>query len=129
MASLIEEEAVVPQDRAKIARVIYNRLAEGMRLDIDATACYAAAKSCADLTSADIQRESPWNTRVVTGLPPTPISAPGEASLLAALQPDDGEWLFYVRTDEEGVRGAHHFSVTYEEHLENVQVCRELEYC
>ena len=129
VASLIEEEAVVPQDRAKIARVIYNRLAEGMRLDIDATACYAAAKSCADLTSADIQRESPWNTRVVTGLPPTPISAPGEASLLAALQPDDGEWLFYVRTDEEGVRGAHHFSVTYEEHLENVQVCRELEYC
>ena len=129
VASLIEEEALVPQDRAKIARVIYNRLAEGMRLDIDATACYAAAKPCAELTSADIRLESPWNTRVVTGLPPTPISAPGEASLLAALQPTDGEWLFYVRTDEEGVRGAHHFSVTYEEHLEYVQVCRDLEYC
>ena len=129
VASLIEEEALVPQDRARIARVIYNRLAEGMRLDIDATACYAAAKSCADLTSADIARESPWNTRVVTGLPPTPISAPGEASLLAALQPTDGDWLFYVLTDEDGVRGAHHFSVTYEEHLEYVQVCRELEYC
>ena len=129
VASLIEEEALVSEDRAKIARVIYNRLAEGMRLDIDATACYAAAKSCADLTSADIRRESPWNTRVVTGLPPTPISAPGEASLEAALQPADGDWLFYVRTDEGGVRGAHRFSVTYEEHLEYVQVCRELEYC
>ena len=129
VASLIEEEALVSEDRAKISRVIYNRLAEGMRLDIDATACYAAAKSCADLTSADIRLESPWNTRVVTGLPPTPISAPGEASLEAALQPADGDWLFYVRTDEGGVRGAHHFSVTYDEHLANVQICREQGYC
>ena len=129
VASLIEEEALVSEDRAKISRVIYNRLAEGMRLDIDATACYAAAKPCADLTSADIRQESPWNTRVVTGLPPTPISAPGEASLEAALQPAEGDWLFYVRTDEGGVRGAHSFSVTYEEHLEYVEVCRELEYC
>ena len=129
VASLIEEEALAQEDRAKIARVIYNRLAEGMRLDIDATACYAAAKSCADLTSADIRRDSPWNTRVVAGLPPTPISAPGEASLKAALQPIDGDWLFYVRTDEGGVRGAHHFSRTLEEHEEYVAVCRQLGYC
>ena len=129
VASLIEEEALVSQDRAKIARVIYNRLAEGMRLDIDATVCFAAAKSCADLTSEDIRRESPWNTRVVTGLPPTPISAPGEASLEAALQPVDGDWLFYVRTDEGGVRGAHHFHRTLEEHEAQVAVCRELGYC
>ena len=129
VASLVEEEALLQQDRARIARVIYNRLAEGMRLDIDATACYAAAKPCTELTSADIGLVSPWNTRVATGLPPTPISAPGEASLIAALQPVDGEWLFYVRTDEDGVRGAHHFSVTYEEHLDHVQICRELEYC
>ena len=100
-----------------------------MRLDIDATACYAAGKSCADLTSEDIRRDSPWNTRVVTGLPPTPISAPGEASLIAALQPSDGNWLFYVRTDEAGVRGAHYFSETYEEHLEQVEICRDLGYC
>ena len=129
VASLIEEEALVPEDRAKISRVIYNRLLAGMRLDIDATACYAAAKPCADLTSADLRLESPWNTRAVAGLPPTPISAPGEASLEAALQPVDGDWLFYVRTDEGGVRGAHRFTATYEEHLEYVQVCRELGYC
>ena len=129
VASLIEEEALVSEDRAKISRVIYNRLAEGMRLDIDATACYAAAKSCADLTAADIRLESPWNTRVVTGLPPTPISAPGEASLVAALQPADGDWLFYVRTDEGGVRGAHHFHRTLAEHQEQVTICRELGYC
>lgn len=129
VASLIEEEALVAEDRAKIARVIYNRLAEGMRLDIDATACYAAAKSCADLTSEDLRRASPWNTRAVGGLPPTPISAPGEASLEAALQPADGDWLFYVRTDEGGVRGAHHFHRTLEEHNTQVLVCRELGYC
>lgn len=129
VASLIEEEALVAEDRAKIARVIYNRLAEGMRLDIDATACYAAAKSCADLTSEDLRRDSPWNTRAVGGLPPTPISAPGEASLEAALQPTDGDWLYYVRTDEGGVRGAHHFHRTLEEHNTQVLVCRELGYC
>ena len=129
VASLIEEEALVAGDRPKIARVIYNRLARDMRLDIDATACYAVAKSCADITSEDIRRESPWNTRVVAGLPPTPISAPGEASLRAALQPADGDWLFYVLTDEDGVRGAHHFSETYAEHQQHVQVCRELGYC
>ena len=129
VASLIEEEAAVAEDRPKIARVIYNRLAAGMRLEIDATTCYAAGKRCADLTSADLALDSPWNTRVVYGLPPTPISAPGEASLRAALQPDDGDWIFYVLTDEGGVRGAHHFSETYEEHLQYVQVCQELGYC
>ena len=129
VASLIEEEALVPEDRPKIARVIYNRIAEGMRLEIDATACYAAAKSCADLTSEDLRRDSPWNTRASSGLPPTPISAPGEASLEAALQPDDGDWLFYVRTDEGGVRGAHHFHRTLAEHEAEVEVCRELGYC
>ncbi len=129
VASLIEEEAFIPEDRAKIGRVIYNRLIEGMRLDIDATACYAAQKPCAELTGADLRSQSPWNTRAVPGLPPTPIAAPGEASLIAALQPVDGEWLFYVLTDEGGVRGAHHFHRTLEEHEREVAVCRALGYC
>ena len=129
VASLIEEEALVPGDRPKIARVIYNRLAVGERLGIDATACYAANKSCADLTHEDIDSESPWNTRVVRGLPPTPISAPGEASIRAALQPAAGDWMFYVLTDADGVAGAHHFSVTIEEHITHVEKCRELGYC
>ncbi len=129
VASLIEEEALVAEDRAKISRVVYNRLVEGMRLDIDATACYAAAKSCADLTLADLRSQSPWNTRAVAGLPPTPISAPGEASLIAALQPAEGDWLFYVRTDEGGVRGAHHFHRTLAEHEQQVEICRDLGYC
>jgi UPF0755 protein len=129
VASLIEEEARVPEDRAKIARVIYNRIVDGERLDIDATACYAVNKPCADLTLEDLSFESPWNTRVVTGLPPTPIAAPGEASLRAALAPEEGEWRYYVLTDEGGVAGAHHFSETLEEHNEHVEICRELGYC
>lgn len=129
IASLIEEEARVPGDRAKIARVIYNRLFNDMRLDIDATTCFAVNKSCANLTAEDLQSESPWNTRVVAGIPPTPISAPGQASLEAALSPAEGEWLFYVLTDEGGEEGAHHFSVTLEEHNEHVEICRQLGYC
>ena len=129
VASLIEEEALIPDDRPKIARVIYNRLAAGERLGIDATACYAVAKPCAELTSEDIKRQSPWNTRVVRGLPPTPISAPGEASLRAALQPAEGDWMFYVLTDSDGVAGAHHFSTTIEEHLAHVKICRDLGHC
>ncbi len=129
VASLVEREALVPSERAKIARVVYNRLTEGMRLDIDATACYAAGKPCTELTLADLRSESPWNTRAVPGLPPTPIAAPGEASLVAALQPVDGDWLYYVRTDEGGVHGAHHFHRTLDEHNEQVLICRELGYC
>ena len=129
VASLIEEEARVAEERPKIARVIYNRLAIGEMLGIDASACYAANKPCDRLTTADLQNPSPWNTRAVAGLPPTPISAPGEASLRAALQPAEGDWLFYVLTDEGGVEGAHHFSTTLEEHLQYVEICRQLGYC
>lgn len=129
VASLIEEEALVSEDRAKIARVIYNRLAVNEYLGIDASVCYASDKPCLELTTEDLRRESPWNTRVVKGLPPTPISAPSEVSLQAALQPAEGEWLFYVLTDAGGVKGAHYFSMTVQEHNEQVQVCREMGYC
>ena len=129
IASLIEEEYLVPGDQAKIARVIYNRLAVGERLGIDASTCYAANKPCSELTTEDLESPSPWNTRAVPGIPPTPISAPSEGSMRAALQPAEGDWLFYVLTDEDGVIGAHHFSVTLAEHNEYVAVCRELGYC
>ena len=129
VASLVEEESLIESERPKIARVIYNRMHAGERLDIDATACYAANKPCSELTSADIDNPSPWNTRAVRGLPPTPISAPSEASLIAALAPAEGNWLFYARTDEGGVAGAHTFTATIDEHIEQVQICRSLGYC
>ena len=126
LASLIEEEYQVEQDLGMISRVIYNRLLTGESLGIDASSCYAAQKPCADLTQEDLQSDSPWNTRNLSnlGLPPTPIASPGEASLRAALQPDEGDWLFYVLTDENGP-GSHSFAVTAAEHSANVAICRE----
>ena len=98
---MIEREARVPEDRPKIARVIYNRLSAKMRLDIDATVVYAVGGKTS-LTGADLEIDSPYNTRLYKGLPPTPIAAPGQASLEAALAPSEGPWLYYVLADREG---------------------------
>ncbi len=102
IASMIEEEAKVPEERAKIARVIYNRLAEDMPLGIDATTLYGFGKEGNTLTVAELNSDSPYNTRRVPGLPPGPISAPGRASLEAALKPAAGPWLYYVLKDSDG---------------------------
>ena len=76
------------------------------------------------MTLSDLAVDSPYNTRLVSGLPPTPISAPGRASIEAALQPAQGDWLYYVRTDESGV-GSHTFTVTQEDFNEAVLICIE----
>ena len=126
MASLIEEEALLSEERPKIARVIHNRLERGWRLGIDATARYAVGKTAGEpMSTEDLEVDSPWNTRVVTGLPPTPIAAPGRASLEAALAPADGDWLYYVRTDEGDVPGAHTFAITSHEFERARRVCIE----
>lgn len=126
IASLIEEEAKTDEDRGKMARGIYNRLQQGERLRIDATTYYAVNKSFTEpLLQSDLDTPSAWNTYQVDGLPPTPIAAPGEASLLAALQPEDGDWIFWVRTE---VDGGHTFSVTQAEHDAAVAICREREF-
>lgn len=130
IASLIEEEAKVDVDRPRMARAIFNRLAQGIPLQIDATVYYAAGKSFTEpLFQSDLDAESPWNTYTTEGIPPTPIAAPGEAALRAALAPADGDWIFWARTDEGGTVGAHTFSVTLAEHNDAVAVCRELGYC
>jgi len=126
IASLIEEEARIEGDRAKISRVIHNRIEQDWLLGIDASTRYAVGKTAGEpLTSEDLASESPWNTRAVPGLPLTPISAPGRASLEAAVAPADGPWMYYVRTDEDGVAGAHTFAVTSEEFAAAVQVCKD----
>jgi UPF0755 protein len=114
IASLIEKECSVPEERAMVARVIYNRLAQGMTLGIDATVRYAVNKWTDPLTDADLAVDSPFNTRVKTGLPPTPICSPGEATLMAALEPAAGDWLYYVLKD---TTGNHFFTSSYEEFL------------
>ena len=114
VASMIQAEAGVSQDRGKIARVIYNRLDEGMALGIDATVIYALGERKNSLTSEDLEVDSPFNTRIVTGLPPTPIGAPGAEAIEAAANPVEGPWLYYVLTDCDG---RHSFSVDYDDFL------------
>ena len=95
VASLIEREAKVPEDRAKVAAVIYNRLARHMRLQVDATALYGLPEHKVP-TQADLRRRSPYNTYLIPGLPPTPIASPGLASLDAAVHPAKIDALYYV---------------------------------
>lgn len=114
VASMIEAEARVQGDRAKISAVIQNRQQIGMALGIDATLRYALRKRGGALTVSDLAVDSPYNTREVAGLPPTPIGAPGEASLRAAIHPADGDWLYYVVSD---CRGHHAFTESYDQFL------------
>jgi cell division protein YceG involved in septum cleavage len=102
VASMVEREAEVPGDRAKIAAVIYNRLKAGMPLGIDASIYYAVeqekgiATYTHELTESQLKIDSPYNTRTHTGLPPTPISNPGTASIQAAAHPAHVAYLYYV---------------------------------
>lgn len=109
VASLIEREAKVDEDRAKIARVIYNRLAKKMPLQIDATVQYALGQQKARLLNKDLEIDSPYNTYKVAGLPPGAIASPGRKSLEAALNPTAGNWLYYVIAD---ANGRHNFADT-----------------
>lgn len=122
IASLIEAEAKIDEDRAKISRVIYNRLDEPMSLGIDATVYFALGRRGGSLTKTDLDVDSPFNTRKFAGLPPTPIALPGRASLEAALNPEPGPWLYYVLADASGI---HAFSEGYDEFLDNVAAARE----
>lgn len=96
IASMIEHEAVSESDRRKVARVIYNRLHEGMPLGIDATTRFATGNYTEPLTESELAVDSPYNTRTHTGLPPGPIDSPGLASIEAAAHPAKGDYLFYV---------------------------------
>jgi UPF0755 protein len=124
VASMVEAEAAVDADRGKISRVIYNRLEEGMTLGIDATVIYALGEHTDSLTESDLAIDSPYNTRKVAGLPPTPIGASGAESLVAAAAPEEGDWLYYVLADCEG---NHAFSVGYDEFLQNKAAYQQLE--
>ena len=124
IASMIEAEASLDEERPMVARVIYNRIDEGMTLGIDATVQYAIGEHKEELTVTDLDVDSPYNTRKFPGLPPTPIGAPGRASLEAALEPADGPWLYYVLNDCEG---HHAFSESYDEFVRNKDVYQSLE--
>ena len=124
VASMIEGEASVGGDRDKIARVIYNRLEQGIALGIDATIIYALGEHRTELFESDLAIDSPYNTRLVQGLPPTPIGAPGLESLEAAVNPAEGEWLYYVLSD---CAGNHAFSEDYDDFLNDKNAYQALE--
>ncbi len=96
VASMVEREAQLPGDRAKVAAVIYNRLRLNMALGIDSTIRYALNDYTQPLTAAQLQLDSPYNTRTHHGLPPTPISNPGDAAIAAAAHPAHVPYLYYV---------------------------------
>lgn len=114
IASLIEREAYIAEERELISAVIHNRLKIDMLLQVDATVRYALNKWDGIVTFDDLEIESPYNTYKYTGLPPTPICNPGLASLEAALNPADADYLYYVVIDEN--THEHKFSNTLEEH-------------
>ena len=106
IASMVEKEAVAPEERPKIARVIYNRLHAGMALGIDATVRYAFhVPGTQSLLESQLNSDNPYNTRKRVGLTPTPIANPGLASIQAAAHPVAGDWLYFVRKPDK----VHHF--------------------
>ena len=96
IASLVEREAMLAKERPIIASVIYNRLKNDLRLDIDATVRFVTGNWTKPLRVSELQNTSPYNTRVHAGLPPGPIGNPGLASIKAAARPAKTDYLFYV---------------------------------
>lgn len=96
VASLVEKETQQPDERVKVARVIYNRLDQDFFLGVDAAVLYGLGRSKGGLSAADLAKDTPYNNRLRKGLPPTPIANPGLLSLQAAASPAAGPWLYYV---------------------------------
>jgi UPF0755 protein len=127
MASIVEKETGVPEERPVVASVFVNRLRQGMRLQTDPTVIYGLTEGRGVLgrgiRQSELKKETPYNTYVIDGLPPTPIANPGEESIRAALNPAETKYLFFVADGT----GGHVFAETLEEHNANVAKWREIE--
>lgn len=127
LASIVEKETGVAEERGQVAAVFVNRLNQGMKLQTDPTVIYGITKGEGvlgrGLRRSELRRETPWNTYVIPALPPTPIANPGRASLMAAAQPDESDFIFFVADGT----GGHAFAVTLAEHNENVARWRQIE--
>lgn len=131
IASLIETEAKLSEERPRVASVIYNRLSRDIPLGIDSTVIYASKaagkwRNNGKVYLSDIERDSPYNTRKVRGLPPGPIASAGLSSLEAALRPEQTDYLFYVR-DPSRNDGAHNFYSNDADFQRGVRALREWE--
>jgi UPF0755 protein len=113
LASIIERETGVAEERTRIAGVFVRRLQKGMRLQTDPTVIYGIGDSFdGNIRTRDLRTDTPYNTYTRHGLPPTPIALPGAAAIHAALHPADGDELYFVSKGD----GSHQFSATLEEH-------------
>ena len=122
LASIIEKEAKVDEERSLISAVFHNRLKQGMPLQADPTTIYDLKGKRQVVTKQDISRKSPYNTYIIKGLPPGPIASPGIASIRAALYPADVPYLYFVYRGN----GRHIFSTTEREHLRAVKIYRKI---
>ncbi|BBY16327.1 endolytic transglycosylase MltG [Mycolicibacterium litorale] len=120
VASLVQRESK-PEDFAKVARVIYNRLAENRTLEFDSTVNYPLDRIEVATTDVDRGQLTPWNTYVRAGLPATPICSPSQPALVAAEQPADGDWLYFVTID---LQGTTLFTRDYNQHLANIELAQ-----
>jgi UPF0755 protein len=127
LASIIEKETAVPGERRQVASVFVNRLNLGMRLQTDPTVIYGITEGQGvlgrGLRRSELRRETPWNTYVIPALPPTPIANPGKASIEAALNPDESEYIFFVADGT----GGHAFATNLDDHNSNVARWRIIE--
>ncbi|WP_341366356.1 endolytic transglycosylase MltG [Yoonia sp. BS5-3] len=127
LASIIEKETGVSGERGQVASVFVNRLNQGMRLQTDPTVIYGITGGEGvlgrGLRQSELRAETPWNTYVIEGLPPTPIANPGEASIQAALNPDTTDYIFFVADGT----GGHAFATNLDDHNRNVARWREIE--
>ena len=127
MASIVEKETAVPDERGQVASVFINRLRQGMRLQTDPTVIYGITKGESvlgrGLRQSELRRETPWNTYLIDGLPPTPIANPGRLAIEAAMKPDTTDYIFFVADGT----GGHAFAITLEEHNQNVARWRAIE--
>jgi UPF0755 protein len=131
MASIIETEAKLHEERALVASVIYNRLRKDIPLAVDSSIVYASKlegkwRYDGKVYQSDIERRSPYNTRIYAGLPPGPVASPGESSLKAALNPATSDYLYYVRNPARD-DGAHNFYSNSAEFEKGVQALRKWE--
>ncbi|PVV20959.1 MAG: hypothetical protein B6D74_12330 [gamma proteobacterium symbiont of Ctena orbiculata] len=118
LASIIERETGLPEERGKIAGVFIRRLERGMLLQTDPTVIYGMGERFdGNIRKRDLTRDTPYNTYLHKGLTPTPIAMPSGAAIQAALHPEDGKSLYFVATGD----GGHYFSSTLEEHNKAVR--------
>lgn len=130
LASIIEKETAIAEERGLVASVFTNRLRQGIKLQTDPTVIYGVTEGKGVLgrgiRQSELRRETPWNTYVIDGLPITPIANPGRASIEAALNPEESDFIYFVAKSLDP-RDGHNFAVTLDEHNRNVAAYRALE--